>query len=174
MQLQNSKILENSRAPLKISHLINADEAAEIMKVAKRNAAVVTSSGGKLEGLLTSRDLKNKVIARNKKASDVTVSQIMDTDIEAISADENLFDALCDMKKEKRHHMPITDSSGGVVGMLTDTDLAVYTLDEAMGQTKRIAKATVTKNYQPFILTAVIAIYMLAILCSFLPPFGAY
>ena len=162
MLYRQSKDLMDGQPPLKIGHDMKTSDAARIMSAADAEAAIVTSSGGKFEGILTSRDLKDKIIAAGRDPAHVRVEEVMERNVATINAEENLFDALSTMKAEKRHHMPVVDDNNTVIGMISDTDLSTYTLDEAMNHTKHIAQTTVKKKYQPFVISATILFYAFA------------
>src|SRR5436190_3611894 len=73
-------------------------------------------------GIVTDRDLRSRVLAAGRNA-DAPVSEIVTRPIVTVSAETRVGDVLLGMLERGIHHLPVTDGTGTVVGMVTDTDL---------------------------------------------------
>lgn len=76
-----------------------------------------------LVGILTDRDLRNRVVAQNADLQQ-GVSAVMTADPAAIEQNRSMFDALCTMTEHNIHHLPVIDpANSSPVGMVTHTDV---------------------------------------------------
>jgi CBS domain-containing protein len=73
-------------------------------------------------GIVTDRDLRERVVAAGVPA-DTPVSRVMTAPAITIADDVTGADALLDMLDRGVRHLPVVDASGGVIGVISDTDL---------------------------------------------------
>ena len=73
-------------------------------------------------GIVTDRDLRSRVLAAGRSA-DAVVADIVTSPIVTVSAETRIGDVLLGMLERGIHHLPVTNGTGTVVGMVTDTDL---------------------------------------------------
>src|SRR6476659_3192856 len=73
-------------------------------------------------GIVTDRDLRSRVLAAGR-SPDAIVAEIVTTPIVTVSAETRIGDVLLGMLERGIHHLPVTEGTGTVVGMVTDTDL---------------------------------------------------
>src|SRR5215207_6508055 len=107
-----------TRAPLVVRADATVVEAARAMRDAGASAALV---GGPPLGIVTDRDLRNRVVAEGLGA-DTPVRAVTSRPLFALPAETPLFEALRRMLERRIHHLPIT-RAGEVVAVLGDTDL---------------------------------------------------
>lgn len=91
-------------------------------------SAVVVDSERPI-GIVTEKDLIAKVVARNKKPSEVLVSEIMSTPLITITPRTSLRDAAKIMIKMGIRRLPVIDNTGKLVGIITDNDILSVSLD---------------------------------------------
>ena len=75
-----------------------------------------------LVGIVTDRDLRNRVLAVDLPAV-TPVRSVMTSDPVTLSADALAFEALLEMVSRDIHHLPVVDETGRPVGLVTTTDL---------------------------------------------------
>jgi len=97
-------------------------DAAELMR-SRNISSLVVSAGGKPLGILTDRDLRNKVVARGIDPGTLTAADVMSSPLVTISEDEYLFEALHRISRHRIHRLVVTDRSGGLTGIITDSDI---------------------------------------------------
>lgn len=106
----------------------------------RRVSSVLLVEQGLLFGLVTDRDLRNRVVALNL---DITrpISDIATLAPMTVSANSPAFEALLLMARHNIHHMPVMEG-GNILGMITATDLteqhstsAVYLAGDIYKQT---------------------------------------
>ena len=98
-------------------------DAAAIM-TEKGISSLVVLNGEKLAGILTEKDLANKVVSMGLNPKKVTVSAIMTTHVLTIKAQDNLEEAIRIMNNRGIKKLPVTSPDGRLVGMLSQTDIA--------------------------------------------------
>jgi CBS domain-containing protein len=97
---------------------------AQQMRDAHVSSVGVTAADGALIGLVTTRDLTNKVLAEGLPG-DTPVSQIMATGLVTLAPTALGSDVLNLMLERRIGHLPITEA-GRLVGMITQTDITRF------------------------------------------------
>ena len=80
---------------------------------------------GKVEpvGIVTDRDLRNKVVAAGLDPRELRVSDVMNSPLVTIGENEYLFKALFLMSRRRIHRLCVVDADGRLSGILTDSDV---------------------------------------------------
>jgi CBS domain-containing protein len=106
-------------------HAISPDatacEAAELM-AAHGIGAVFVTNGSKLAGILTERDITNRLVAKCKDSKTTKVSELMTANPVTIGPDESARDALNLMRSKRFRHLPVV-KDGHIIGMVSVRDL---------------------------------------------------
>lgn len=100
---------------------VSIKEAAEIMSQKRISSLVLLSADGAPVGIVTDRDLRDKVVARGK-STEGAVSSIMSVPLIKAEGREYCFEALLKMLRYNIHHLLIVDG-GRLAGILTNHDL---------------------------------------------------
>ena len=95
-------------------------EAAKVM--ASHNIGCLIVVDETLEGIITERDILNKIVARDKDPKKVRISEIMTPNVITISPDRDMEEACDLMAKHKIKRLPVT-LGDEVVGIITSTDV---------------------------------------------------
>jgi CBS domain-containing protein len=95
---------------------------AELMKE-KNIGCVVVTENHKPVGIVTDRDIALRGVSLCGDPEEALIESIMSTDILTIRKDVGIFDAIQEMKSAGVRRMPIVDSAGRLVGLLTIDDL---------------------------------------------------
>ncbi|EKE82095.1 DUF294 nucleotidyltransferase-like domain-containing protein [Idiomarina xiamenensis] len=111
--LQHEAISLTSTTPIQ--------EAAKLMSVEGVSSVLVVDKG-QLVGILTDRDIRNRVVAAGLPY-EVAVSAVMTQAPEAVYARRSLLDALTLMTQHNVHHLPVLADDDTPLGMVTTTDL---------------------------------------------------
>jgi CBS domain-containing protein len=97
-------------------------EVARTMR--ERNiSSVVVCEDGEPAGIVTDRDLRNKVIARGEDPRPLTVRTVMNSPLQVVGEEEHLFEALHRMFRLGIHRVGVVDAAGGLTGIITDSDI---------------------------------------------------
>jgi len=102
-----------------------AKDAASEMLDRGISSVIVVDENDRLEGILTSTDFV-AIAAAEASAEDFSVADYMTTDVVTTTVQEPI-ERVADLLIEHGfHHLPVVDDDGGVVGMVTTTDLTAY------------------------------------------------
>ena len=108
------------RAPITLAPDTTIQATAALMRDL-RVSSVLLVEQGLLFGLITDRDLRNRVVAQNLDISR-PVSDIATLAPMTVSANSPAFEALLLMARHNIHHIPVMEG-GNILGMITATDL---------------------------------------------------
>lgn len=97
-------------------------DAAATMQCRNISSLVVCRSGNPV-GILTDRDLRNKVVARGIDPGTLTVADVMNSPLITIAEDDYLFEALHRLSRNRIHRLVVTGPSGELAGIITDSDV---------------------------------------------------
>ncbi|MDO9067035.1 MAG: putative nucleotidyltransferase substrate binding domain-containing protein, partial [Deltaproteobacteria bacterium] len=97
-------------------------DAAALMQQLNISSLVVCDEGIP-SGILTDRDLRNKVVAKGIDPAKLVASDVMNAPIISIGEDEPLYEALHLLSLHKIHRLVVTDRTGRLAGIITDSDI---------------------------------------------------
>jgi CBS domain-containing protein len=93
---------------------------------------------GKLFGVVTDRDLCIALATRNKRASDISVGQVVRAPVYSCSSEDEVHIALQTMKRHGVRRLPVEGYGGTVVGIVSMNDFLL-----ALGSRKPVREADV-------------------------------
>jgi CBS domain-containing protein len=76
-------------------------------------------------GIVTTTDIRDKIVAESMDPSAMTVEQIMTSPVVCARPDWSLRQAAQKMGELKAHHLPVSDERGSLVGMISATDIFI-------------------------------------------------
>lgn len=111
------------RAPITTEEDSTIQDAAKLMAHEKISSIIVVNDTNVPVGIVTDRDLREKVVAKGRDLHD-SISTIMNAPLIKVDADEYCFEALLKMIRYKIHHIIVVDN-GVFTGVLTNHDFMV-------------------------------------------------
>ncbi len=117
---------------------VSAQEAAKQMASKNVAAMIISDSAGLITGIVTERDLCQKVMAKGLDSASTSVGEIMTTNPDTLSPDDSASDALELMQTRKYRHLPVVqDGKCQAVVSVRDLYSAVKeTLEEDIRETE--------------------------------------
>lgn len=100
---------------------ISVQEAAQLMRTERVSSVLVLHPDGRLCGILTDRDLRNRVVAEGLSVTS-RLAQVMTPEPITLRPDALAFEALLEMLARDVHHLPVVEG-GRPLGVVTSTDL---------------------------------------------------
>ena len=99
-----------------------------VLKVAQimrdlRISSVIICEGNEPTGILTDRDLRNKVVAQAIDPRTMTASEIMNAPLLTVSENDFIFEALYRISKNNIHRICVVDQDNRLSGIITVTDI---------------------------------------------------
>jgi CBS domain-containing protein len=138
-----------TRPAVFVWHTATIQEAAQVMREAGVSSLLVRDEDGALAGIVTDRDLRNRVLAVGRDPRQ-SVTLVMTDDPVTGRVDALAFEALIEMTARNIHHLPILDGECPV-GIVTTTDLVrlertnpVYLVGDAAKATDVAGLAQIT------------------------------
>jgi len=99
----------------------NVKRCAEVMAAEHVDSALVTEDK-RIAGIVTEKDLARKVVAKGLDAGEITVNDIMTTELVIIEPEKSLYDAMILLNKKKIKHLPVVKDNV-IVGIITAMDI---------------------------------------------------
>lgn len=103
-------------------------------------SSLLVSEGDAVRGLVTDRDLRNRVLAQGTDPSR-PVAEIMSSDPLTMEASRPILEGIVSMAARGIHHLPLT-RAGRVVGMLTTRDVIALQTRHPLYLAARVQKAS--------------------------------
>ena len=112
-------------------------EAARYMMEHNVGAVPVVRDGS-LAGILSERDIMNRVVAVGRTPGTTVVSEVMTANPRAVGADESIEECLFIMREFGFRHLPIVDGKD-LKGLVSLRDVLMHQAAEIERQTRRAA-----------------------------------
>jgi len=74
-------------------------------------------------GIVTTTDIRDKIVAEDRNPAETTVREIMSGPIITAKAGWTLKECSRIMQEKRIHHLPVADDSGTLVGLISATDI---------------------------------------------------
>lgn len=105
-----------------------------------RVSALPIVRAGSLQGILTDRDLRARVIAEGV-ATDAPVSEVMTVEPVTVNGHDSVDDAMVIMLRHGIHHLPVTDENGALQAVISAGDLLRLQSPHPLRLVRDIARA---------------------------------
>jgi CBS domain-containing protein len=104
----------------------NLAEAVALMWRVDCGTLPVVADGGKLIGMITDRDIAMAVGTKNRRPSEIPVSDVMSREVFACSPDDDIHIALKTMRKDRVRRLPAIDDKGLLRGIVSANDIVLH------------------------------------------------
>jgi len=94
----------------------------------KNVGALVVLAGEEVVGLVSERDYARKVILHGKSSREISVSEIMSTNIHSVRPDQNIEDCMEEMTDKRVRHLPVLDKNR-LAGLISIGDVVKAIID---------------------------------------------
>jgi len=136
-------------------------EAVAAMSDKNYGCVVVVDSDDKVIGIVTERDVMNKLVGKGLDPNKTKLSEIMTKEPRLAKETDQMLDWMRMMSNERFRRLPVVDDDGRIKAIFTQGDFVSYTWPDLMGQMKEVAKATLTSNFHYVLIGGGIALYSL-------------
>lgn len=100
-------------------------QAALLMKSQDVGPIPIVGDNGKLEGIITDRDIVLKVVAEGLDPKTTKLAEVMSTDLITCTSDGDIEETLDLMEDNQVRRIPVIDANGRLVGIISQADIAV-------------------------------------------------
>lgn len=139
-------------------------DAVSSMSEKNYGSVIVIDEDEKVIGVVTERDIMNKLVGQGLDAKTTPLSEIMTQDPRLARETDDMLDWLRIMSNERFRRLPVVDAQGRIKAVFTQGDFVSYTWPDLMYQMKSMAKATFSKNPSTFLVIGSIAVYTLILI----------
>jgi len=112
-----------TRNPRTVSRQSAHREAAAIMRDENCGVVPVVDANGRLEGILTDRDIVVRGVAHDR-AQELRIEDVMTDDVSAVTEDEPLTSVLDLMGRKQIRRVPVVDRDDKLLGIISMADIA--------------------------------------------------
>lgn len=99
-------------------------EAARLMKEEDSGVIPIVDEHGRLEGLVTDRDLALRAFTGGRSPEQLLVSDVMTDDLDAVTPDEDLHGVVDLMARRQLRRVPVIERDDRLVGIVSLSDIA--------------------------------------------------
>ena len=100
--------------------------ALTLMRRRKIHSVIVDiSDKNPAYGIVTTTDIRDKIVAEDRNPAETTVREIMSGPIITGNPDWTLMECSKVMQEHHIHHLPIADESGALIGLISATDILI-------------------------------------------------
>ncbi len=151
---------------LKLPETAKLTDAVTAMVEAGYGSIIATKAkdDNKIAGIVTERDLLNKVLFNNMDYKNLKLSDVMTVRVQTANEDDSVTDCLRRMSNGRFRHMPVIDKDKNLIGMMSQGDFVAYTWPEIWTRVKEQANIVMHNKYQPLLILGGVLIYTLIIL----------
>ena len=107
------------------------ENAAQLLMDNDVGSLPIVDGDNDLVGILTTTDFVT-IVALSEPKAETTVERYMTTDVVTATAQVSIRDAADHMVANDCHHLPVVDESGGLIGVISSADLAMYLSHDVM------------------------------------------
>ncbi len=136
-------------------------DAVSAMSDKNYGSVIVVDAQDKVIGVVTERDVMNKLVGKGLDAKKTKLSDIMTENPRLAQETDDLVDWLRIMSNERFRRLPVVDAEGRIKAVFTQGDFVSYTWPDLLYQLKSITTATISKNWAPFLIGGGVALYSL-------------
>ena len=126
----------------------NLGEAAELMWKGNCGFLPVTGADNQVCGVITDRDICIALGTRNNLAGEVTVGEVTEGKLYACSPEDEIHLALLTMQEGKVRRLPVIDSDGRAVGVLSMDDVLLRAEPSGSGKIVELSADEVVRFYR--------------------------
>jgi CBS domain-containing protein len=114
-------------------------EATQVLAERRIGALVVSSGDGRIDGILSERDIVQRLGTGGAAALSERVHTVMTGEVETCAANDTAFDLLDRMTSGRFRHMPVCGPDGRLGGILSIGDVVKARLEEIEAENAAMA-----------------------------------
>jgi CBS domain-containing protein len=108
---------------------------------ARRIGALVVTTGSRVEGTISERDIVRALAKHGGRVLDLRVREVMSRNGPTCSPDDTLQHVMGEMTRTRHRHLPVVDGSGDLCGLVSIGDVVKHRLSEMELETRVLRDA---------------------------------
>lgn len=149
--------------PLTYSGDTTVAEAVKAMSERNFGSVIIVDAEGGIAGMVTERDIMKRLVNAGKDAKKTKLADIMTADVRIAKETDDVRDWMRMMSNERFRRLPVVDSNGKLVSIMTQGDFVSYTWPELLDQVKDKTVTTVSNNFQLFLIAGGVLLYSIVL-----------
>lgn len=134
-------------------------EAVARMSELNFGSVIIVDPEGRVEGVVTERDVMKRLVNQGRDAKVTRLSEIMTSNPRVAREDDDMLDWLRIMSNERFRRLPVVDAEGRIVAVMTQGDFVSYTWPDLIYQGKLMMRASVARNYNLLLIAGGVMLY---------------
>ena len=108
--------------------------------------ALVVSRGGKVEGVLSERDIVRGLTRHGPDMLEMSVVAVMSRPVPVCSPDDSLSTVMAQMTRTRNRHVPVVDADGLLCGIVSVGDVVKHRLEQMELETNVLRDAYMARH----------------------------
>ena len=163
MKICDRPEFKSKKPPLTFSANDSVLSAVKVMSKQNFGSVVIVDKEKKVVGIVTERDLMNKLLNNSMNPKTTKLKDIMTSPVKVADKDDNLVNWLRQMSNERFRHVPVVDKSGKLINIMSQGDFVSYTWPNLLYQVKEMTKQDYFKINQVVIIMMGLLFYTLVL-----------
>ncbi|MFQ5535519.1 MAG: CBS domain-containing protein [Sphingomonadales bacterium] len=109
---------------------ISITQFAAVLCENRIGAAIVCDGKGSMIGMISERDIARGLYRHGAKALELTVSDLMTSNVHSCGPDDSIIDVMAMMTDRRIRHIPVVEGDG-LIGVVSIGDVVKHRIEEA-------------------------------------------
>ncbi len=115
------------------------NDAIKVLSDKRIGALIVSSDGGKIDGIVSERDIVGRLGTDGAEVLTRPVSDVMTADVQTCSGSDTAISLLSRMTRGRFRHLPVVDANDRLTGILSIGDIVKARLEEMERENRAMA-----------------------------------
>jgi len=124
-----AQVIESKQGPIATVEADNTVISALRVMANRGIGAVLVTDNGALAGIFSERDYARKVVLQGKDSATTPVRDIMTSKLIHVTPDMTVDQAMQLMSDKRIRHLPVLDTAGSLVGVISIGDMVKETIE---------------------------------------------
>lgn len=164
MKIKDKLDYETKPKPFTLHSDATVQNALDVMCEKNFGCVIIVHEDNRIAGILTERDMMKRLLHKGLDPSKTLISDVMTKDVRAANENDELIDWLRIMTTDRFRHLPIVDSQGQLVSMMSQGDFVSYTWPDLFDHTRKTLKKRLGLPFQFLMTIVAFAIIVLLLL----------
>jgi signal-transduction protein with cAMP-binding, CBS, and nucleotidyltransferase domain len=141
--------------------------AVKAMSEKNYGAVVIVDPAEHPIGIVTERDLMRRLLAKGLDPATTPLSEIMTRDLKLARDEDNVLDWVRQMSNERFRHVPVVNSDGRLISLMSQGDFVSYTWPDLIDRVRDQTSRSLNYQFQLPIMALGIAVYTFILIFIF-------
>lgn len=152
MKIRDKHDFDAKPKPISFYQTDKVSKALEAMCKHNIGSIVVIHKDDTVAGIVTERDMMIRMLGEKRDPKKTLLKDIMTGNVRTANQDDDLLDWMEVMSQERFRHLPVVDSDGKLVNLMSQGDFVAYTWPDLYQKVKQDLKGRLGKWLQLLLL----------------------